>query len=79
MCGQDAGGLVGTAEYTSPEVLLGSTEASPARDVWAFGVVLYVMLTGCFPFIQPSNRFDRSGLKKLLKVRLQNPMETLGI
>jgi serine/threonine protein kinase len=35
----------------SPEVLTGKTKInSPAVDVWACGIMLFVMLTAKFPF-----------------------------
>ena len=39
----------GTLQYAAPEVLNGSPYTE-ACDMWAFGVVVYVVLTGCFPF-----------------------------
>ena len=39
------GAVVGTLQYLSPELLTGA-EATPATDLWATGVVLYVMLCG---------------------------------
>ncbi|MEC7524673.1 MAG: serine/threonine-protein kinase [Myxococcota bacterium] len=43
------GMIVGTPGYIAPEVITGG-EASPAADVYALGMVLYVMLTGTEPF-----------------------------
>ncbi len=40
----------GTLAYSSPEILLG-TNHDLKTDVWSLGVVLYVLLSGTFPFI----------------------------
>lgn len=45
----DAGTVLGTATYISPEQTRGET-ATPASDVYSFGVVLYRMLSGRLPF-----------------------------
>ena len=41
----------GTLRYMSPEVLSHKTEInSPSVDIWACGVILYLLVTGKFPF-----------------------------
>jgi serine/threonine-protein kinase len=45
----EQGVVVGTAAYMAPEQLRGS-ESGSAGDLWAFGVVLYQMLSGERPF-----------------------------
>ncbi len=45
----DAGTVLGTAAYISPEQVRGEP-ATPASDVYSFGVVLYRMLAGRLPF-----------------------------
>ncbi|KAG8899165.1 hypothetical protein FRB99_006889 [Tulasnella sp. 403] len=40
----------GTLDYAAPEILLGARYAGPPQDVWAFGIVAYVLLVGECPF-----------------------------
>ena len=75
--------LMGSLEYASPEMISGQDTLSsspcppnstPAADVWAFGVVVYVLHAGSLPFshnFQPklmnkilSGEYDEEKLKK---------------
>ena len=50
------GVVVGSGPYMAPEQAAGRVhEIGPATDMWALGVVLYLMLTGEYPFAQVGN------------------------
>ena len=43
------GTLVGTEDYIAPEILE-EEESGPPADLWSFGVILYLMISGISPF-----------------------------
>jgi serine/threonine protein kinase len=51
----------GSPAYVSPEVLACQPYNGFAADVWALGVILFVMLTGTYPFqdSRPANLFQK--------------------
>ena len=54
--------VVGTPDYMSPEQVRGD-DATPASDIYAFGLVIYAMVTGQLPFEGSSAR--QRALKRL--------------
>jgi tRNA A-37 threonylcarbamoyl transferase component Bud32 len=51
--GATTGGMIGSAQYASPEQVMGD-EVGPRSDLYSLGVVLYESLTGVRPFDGPS-------------------------
>ena len=66
------GGILGTPGYMSPEQVKGQ-RANRTSDIWAFGCVLYEILTGCRTFdgdsaaeILATGQPGRAGIIELL-------------
>ncbi|KIO31119.1 hypothetical protein M407DRAFT_138493, partial [Tulasnella calospora MUT 4182] len=51
----------GTLDYAAPEILHGARYTGPPQDVWAFGIVAYVLLVGECPFA--SSAESKQGLE----------------
>jgi serine/threonine protein kinase len=47
----------GSPTYIAPEVIESKTTYNEAVDMWALGVITFVLLTGCFPFFEESNDY----------------------
>jgi serine/threonine protein kinase len=55
--------IVGTLGYMAPEVLMGK-EYNYSADVWAIGVITYLLLTGYLPF--DDEQEDKEVIRKTL-------------
>jgi serine/threonine protein kinase len=40
----------GTPSYMAPEIVNKEEYCGPPADIWALGVLLYILLCGTFPF-----------------------------
>lgn len=69
----EVGILLGTPMYLAPELAEGSHLASPASDIFSFGVIAFELMTRFLPFAQPPvvtrYRKERLAVSALLKVR----------
>ena len=70
----DTGSLVGTAAYLAPEIIKRG-KAEPTSDVYAFGIMLYEMLTGEQPY-QGTDAMEiayKHTTERVPSARLRNP------
>lgn len=56
--------FVGTAQYVSPE-MLEKRQATNKSDLWAFGVIIYQMITNVMPFNAPNEYLIFQKIQKL--------------
>ena len=52
----------GTPSYMSPEIVSKKEYYGNSADIWACGVLLYVLLQGCFPF---KSSFEKDLFRKI--------------
>jgi serine/threonine-protein kinase len=67
-----SGYIVGTGAYLSPEACRG-LELDTRTDIWAFGILLYEMLTGLLPF---SGNSPASVITSILVEPLRDPRQS---
>lgn len=60
----DATGM-GTVDYFAPELCKRSPNLVKENDIWALGVVLFQLLTGCTPFEEDSISRTKSNIRKV--------------
>ncbi|KAJ3425707.1 protein kinase [Anaeramoeba flamelloides] len=60
----------GSPHYIAPEVILGKGYDGVKCDIWACGVILYVLLIGCLPF---KNENPKLLMKKILSGKFDVP------
>jgi serine/threonine protein kinase len=60
--------FLGTRGYLAPEMLKRRTY-SEAVDMWAFGVIAYVLLCGCLPFDDDAARINSPNASKKFELR----------
>lgn len=65
----------GSPTYVAPEVLL-AIPYDQSVDMWAVGVITYVMLTGCFPFFEEGNNY-KALYQKIINVEFSFPDEPI--
>eukprot|EP00586_Coscinodiscus_wailesii_P013408 CAMPEP_0172512878 /NCGR_PEP_ID=MMETSP1066-20121228/247823_1 /TAXON_ID=671091 /ORGANISM="Coscinodiscus wailesii, Strain CCMP2513" /LENGTH=855 /DNA_ID=CAMNT_0013292863 /DNA_START=105 /DNA_END=2672 /DNA_ORIENTATION=- len=68
------GGSTGTTAYWSPERFIKGSDATSASDMWAIGVILYIMLTGVHPFDLTGTSTDDDIERQIKK----NPSPPIG-
>ena len=73
----------GTTSFLPPEVVSGEEFSSNQKlDIWAMGIILYLMVEGCYPFDGKNTKeiimsILRGKLEFDKKIKISNPLKTL--
>lgn len=62
----------GTPSYMAPEIVQKLEYAGPPADIWALGVLLFTLLSGCFPY---RGATDKELYKKIMRADYRIPSE----
>jgi len=63
----------GSLEYAAPEIILGKVHYPCPSDVWALGVILYILQYGEFPFQQTPGKSPYSLYMKIAQAKYEFP------
>ena len=66
----------GTPSYMAPEIVVKKDYNGFASDIWSLGVILYLLLTGVYPF---KGATERDLYLKIAKGTFEIPPESTGI
>jgi MAP/microtubule affinity-regulating kinase len=66
----------GTPSYMAPEIVQKLEYAGPPADIWALGVLLFTILSGCFPY---RGATDKELYKKIMRADYKLPSEVSGL
>merc|ERR1712232_121509 len=64
--------FLGTRGYLAPEMLQ-RLEYDKSVDTWALGVIIFVLLCGCLPFDDDSQRMTMAEMDRTKRFRLRFP------
>ncbi|ORX82592.1 Pkinase-domain-containing protein [Anaeromyces robustus] len=63
----------GSLEYAAPEIILGKLHYPCPSDIWALGVILYILQYGEFPFQQSPGKSPYSLYMKIAQAKYEFP------